>query len=84
VYTAGGSLDKKQHNVAVCIADDDPDVDENAEWRLSEGVRFDDGVNDASSVTRDEKQPLDGVEKNARARSAALAALRGTKCQTPS
>lgn len=77
VYTAGGSLDKKQHNVAVCIADDDPDVDENAEWRLSEGVRFDDGVNDASSVTREgEKQPLDGVEKNARARSAALAALR--------
>ena len=78
VYTAGGSRDKKQHNVAVCIADDDPDVDENAEWRLSDGVGFIDGSDASSSASRDEKDD-DGTEtknKNARARRAALSALR--------
>jgi 2-polyprenyl-6-methoxyphenol hydroxylase-like FAD-dependent oxidoreductase len=84
VYTAGGfGSGAKQHNVAVCIADD-ADLDENVEWRRSDGsvtagdtnttlaARADASTDDA--VGNDNEN--DDARRNARARSAALSALR--------
>ena len=89
VYTAGGSgSGAKQHNVAVCIADD-ADLDENAEWRRSDGsVRCTAGTNTTRADARadasrkmhedlnDDDDDDDDARRNARARSAALSALR--------
>ena len=39
VYTAGGKgVEHKQHNIAVCIADD-TETDENPEWRVNGGKK---------------------------------------------
>ena len=79
VYTAGGPAGPKQHNVAVCIADD-ADLDENAEWRRSDGsAERVSGLSSGSSAAS-AKDDADGgdedARRNARARSAALSALR--------
>jgi len=84
VYTAGGSgSGAKQHNVAVCIADD-ADLDENAEWRRSDGSVTAGGTNTTLAARADTStmheelsdDDDDDARRNARARSAALSALR--------
>jgi 2-polyprenyl-6-methoxyphenol hydroxylase-like FAD-dependent oxidoreductase len=61
VYTAGGPNGVKQHNVAVCVADDSNE-DENPDWRTSAGI---------SPNAPD----ADVQDSNARARETVMAAL---------
>ena len=79
VYTAGGSAGPKQHNVAVCIADD-ADLDENAEWQRSDGSVVAGGASGSSTRGSSDDDAHDRCDddarRNARARSAALSALR--------
>ena len=50
VYTAGGKgVEHKQHNIAVCIADD-TETDENPEWRVNGGKKSGGSPEDARTA----------------------------------
>ena len=50
VYTAGGEgVEHKQHNIAVCIADD-TETDENPEWRVNGGKKSGGSPEDARTA----------------------------------
>lgn len=77
VYTAGGVTHAKQHNVAVCIADNS-ELEENAEWLESTGIARSES-NETAKTASDASNAE--TSKSNKARSAALSAI--TKYSMP-